>query len=496
MAEGDADLVPRAVFFRLFPSIALPMFLAAIDQTIVATALPAIAADLGNVEHVSWVVVAYLMATTIAAPIYGRLGDAYGRRSMLLGALGVFLTGSICCALAPSVEALAAARLLQGFGGGGLMTLSQALVGETVPPRQRGRFQGYLATVFLCSSTMGPLLGGLLAQHFGWRSVFLVNLPLVALAALLALRLTKPSAPGGRLGAVLDMPGVVIFSMAAPCVLLGLDALRQPTSAHLVAAAILLPLGALLVWLLLKWEARAAAPLLPIAFIRRPEIWRADAMALCHGATLISLVSFLPFYLQVVREVSPAESGLILLPLTGGIAIGSVITGQIMSRTGVTMMLSSIGMTLLAMGLFLLAIMLPQIPTNWLPLWFGLLSPLLGTVMPVVQITVQAAAGKAQLGAASSSVQLSRSLGAASGAAITGTLLFAAAAAIAGQGGLAAVVTLLESGPAGAARLGEAAAALARANLGIAFRIVLGVIGLYAATSAILAWSNPQRRVV
>jgi len=471
------------------------MFLAAIDQTIVATALPAIAADLGKVEYVSWVVVAYLMATTIAAPIYGRLGDAYGRRSMLLGALGVFLAGSLCCALARSVEALAAARLLQGFGGGGLMTLSQALVGETVPPRQRGRFQGYLATVFLCSSTLGPLLGGLLAEHFGWQSVFLVNLPLVGLAALLALRLARPSPPGGSLGKVLDIPGVVLFGMAAPCVLLGLDSLRQPTPTHLTTAALLLPLAAVLVWLLLKWEARATAPLLPIAFIRRPAIWRADAMALCHGATLISLISFLPFYLQVVRSVSPAESGLIMLPLTGGIAIGSVITGQIMSRTGVTMVISTVGMTLMATGLIALAIMLPVIPTHWLPLCFGLLSPLLGTVMPVVQMTVQSAAARTQLGAASSSVQLSRSLGAAGGAAISGTILFAAAAVMAGPGGLAAVVTLLEAGPTGIASLSAAATEAARIDLGVAFRVVLGVIGLYAAIAAVLARTNPQRSI-
>ncbi len=492
-ADDGAAQVPRAVFLRLFPSIALPMFLAAVDQTIVATALPAIAADLGQVERVSWVVVAFLIATTISAPVYGRLGDAYGRRRMLLVALVMLVAGSLLCAVAASVETLSAARAIQGFGAGGLMTLSQALIGETIPPRQRGRFQGYLATIFLCASTIGPLLGGLLAENFGWRSVFLANIPFGVLAVLLALRLDAGRAPGGRFGAVLDLPGVALFALAAPCALLGLESLRQPTPGHLATAAVLLPVAAALVWLLLKWEARVAAPLLPIALLRNPSVWRADALALCHGATMISLISFLPFYLQVVRGTTPVEAGLILLPLTGGIAVGALISGRIMARTGALMTLPTVGMALFATGLFALALALPVIPTGWLPVYFALLSPLLGTVMPVVQITVQLAAGGAQLGAAASSVALSRSLGAAMGAALTGTVLFAAAALIAGAGGMAAVVTLLESGS--GAGLTEAVLAVARVDLASAFRVALAVIAGYAACAALLAWTNPQRRV-
>ena len=156
----------------------LPMFLAVVDQTIVATALPAIAASLGGVERVSWVVVAYLVAGTIAAPVYGQLRDVYGGKRMMFVALGIFLAASVMCAMSTSIEMLAVARILQGLGGGGLMTLSQALIGETIPPRERARYQGYLAGVMVTSSTFGPVVGGLLTQHFGWRSVFLVNIPL------------------------------------------------------------------------------------------------------------------------------------------------------------------------------------------------------------------------------------------------------------------------------------------------------------------------------
>jgi len=156
---------PRAVFWTVFPSIMLPMFLAVADQTIVATALPAIASDLGDVERLSWVVVSYLIANTIAAPVYGRLGDSFGRRRMMLAALALFIAGSVLCALAPSIEFLTATRVLQGFGGGGLMTLSQALVGETISPRERGRYQGYLAGVMVGSSTFGPIAGGYLTSR-------------------------------------------------------------------------------------------------------------------------------------------------------------------------------------------------------------------------------------------------------------------------------------------------------------------------------------------
>src|SRR6185436_19583124 len=189
----EPDAPPSNLFFTVFPSIMLPMFLAVVDQTIVATALPAIAATLGSVERVSWVVVSYLIAATIAAPVYGQLRDVYGGKRVMFAALGVFLAGSVLCAVSTSVEMLALARVLQGLGVGGLMTLSQALIGETVPPRERARYQGYLASVMVTSSTFGPVAGGYLTHNFGWRSVFLVNLPLAVLAALLTLRLpTRP----------------------------------------------------------------------------------------------------------------------------------------------------------------------------------------------------------------------------------------------------------------------------------------------------------------
>src|SRR5579883_3662914 len=182
----------RRTFFAIFPSIMLPMFLAVVDQTIVATALPAIAADTGNVARASWIVVAYLVASTIAAPIYGRLGDTFGRRRLMFVALGVFIVASVACALSPTVELLTLARVLQGLGGGGLMTLSQALIGEAIPPRERARYQGYLAAIAVCANTFGPVAGGYLTEHFGWQSIFLVNVPIGLGGMALATRLPPP----------------------------------------------------------------------------------------------------------------------------------------------------------------------------------------------------------------------------------------------------------------------------------------------------------------
>src|SRR5215470_15917321 len=187
-AKDSSALVTtnRSAVLRVLPSIMLPMFLAVVDQTIVATALPVIGASIGNVQRVSWIVVAYLIASTIAAPAYGRLGDAFGRRRLMFVALSIFIVASVLCAVSPTIELLTAARVLQGLGGGGLMTLSQALIGETIPPRERGRYQGYLAAVAVCANTFGPVAGGYLTEHLGWQSIFLINVPIGIVALLLA----------------------------------------------------------------------------------------------------------------------------------------------------------------------------------------------------------------------------------------------------------------------------------------------------------------------
>ncbi len=221
-----APVAQQPGFFAVFPSIMLPMFLAVMDQTIVATALPAIAASTGRVERVSWIVISYLVAATIAAPIYGRLGDSFGRRRLMFWALAVFIVASILCAIAPTIELLALARALQGFGGGGLMTLSQALVGETIPPRERARYQGYLAAIAVCANSFGPVVGGYVTEQFGWRSIFLIDTTIALIAVLLARRLPdripeesdwKPDPAGLILFTIFVVTNGRSRSIRAPC---------------------------------------------------------------------------------------------------------------------------------------------------------------------------------------------------------------------------------------------------------------------------------------
>src|SRR2546421_2865807 len=222
LSAAAEPLSSRQAFLRVFPGVMVAMFLAAADQTILASALPTIAGSLGGLADLSWVVIAYLLAATIAAPLYGHLGDRFGRRRILLGALAVFTVASLACALAPTLLLLIAARAVQGLGGGGLMTLAQALIGEHVSPRERGRFSGYFATVFALASTSGPVLGAYLTEHLSWRAVFAINLPLGLIAALLAWRIPQAKIiRQGRFHA--DIIGALLFTMSALALLFALS---------------------------------------------------------------------------------------------------------------------------------------------------------------------------------------------------------------------------------------------------------------------------------
>jgi EmrB/QacA subfamily drug resistance transporter len=487
-----AGPTPRAQFLQVFPSIMLPMFLAVVDQTIVATALPAMAASFGAVERVSWVVTAYLIAITIAAPVYGRLGDAFGRRRLMLAALAIFMIASVLCALAPSIELLTAARVLQGLGGGGLMTLSQALIGETIPPRERGRYQGYLAAVVVTSSTFGPVAGGYLTQHLGWPSIFLVNLPIGVLAGLLVLRL--PPRPGDAANFRFDLLGLVLFVLFVSPLLLALERAQSWEAQALPGILALIACGLAALVLLLRHEARTPSPLLPLSLLRQPAIWRSDALAACHGATLVSLVTFLPIYLQVVRGVSAATSGLLLLPLTICVGLGSMITGRIVTRTGRTTIFPSYGLIVVTLSLVFLAFYAPQLSVPQLPLVFAWNALFMGTVMGVVQVTVQSVAGPAMLGAAAASVQFSRSVGAAFGTAAVATVLFATLAT--GERETASLfAVLVERGPDAMAALPAARQAAVQAEIAAAFRAAFLTMAAFAAAGLVLAWSIPVRRI-
>ena len=482
----------RTPFFTVFPSIMLPMFLAVADQTIVATALPAIAADFGDVERVSWVVVSYLIANTIAAPVYGRLGDSFGRRRTMLTALTLFIAGSVLCAAARNIEILTAMRIVQGFGGGGLMTLSQALVGEAIPPRERGRYQGYLAGISVTSSTFGPVAGGYLTQAFGWQAIFLVNVPLGLVAALLVLRLTARPADPRRTS--FDAPGLVLFTMFVSPVILALEQVQRMNARALPMVAGLLAFGLLSLCALIWQERHSNSPLIPPTLFREPSVWRSDGLAACHGAALVSLITFLPIYLRAVRGTSPAETGLLMLPLTFGIGIGSLVTGQLVTLTGRTAIFPSCGLTAATACLLFIAFWVPHLSLAELPWAFCLTTIFMGAVMGVVQVTVQAVAGQRLLGTGAAMVQFSRSVGAAFGTAAVAAALFSVLKA--GDPGIASLFgAIIDRGPDALATLPAARRAVIHAEIADAFRAAFVTVAAFTAIGASLAWSMPLRRV-
>lgn len=480
------------VFLTVFPSIMLPMFLAMIDQTIVAAALPAIAADFGSADQVSWIMVGYLVATTVAAPVYGRLGDVFGRKHLMFVALAFVSVASIICALAPRIEVLTLGRVLQGLGGGGLMALSQALVGETVLPRDRARYQGYLAAIAVTASTLGPVVGGLLTERFGWRAVFLANLPIAAIATVLVFRLPvrAPTAQAFRF----DLPGLVYFTIFIISTLLMLQNAQRLDADVLPLVISLLAVAVAAVILLVRREQRASAPLLPLALFRNPAIWRSDALAACHGAMVVSLLTFLPIYLRVVHGETPARIGLLLLPITVGIGIGSMATGTIVARTGRTAIIPSIGLIVVVSLLLILSLRSPYLSTTELSIILTPISLFMGTVMGVVQVTVQTASGPTMLGTGSASVQFSRSLGASVGTALVGLMLFAVLAGTDPQA-LALFDVLLQEGSSGAAAVPGPEQLVLHAEIARAFRAAFLVITGFGTAALALAWSIPLRRI-
>lgn len=477
-------------FFILFPSIVLPMFMAIIDQTIVTTALPQIAGSLGHVDRISWIIVAYLCATTIAAPIYGRLGDLLGRRRFLLVALSVFLVASVGCAMASNLTFLIAGRVLQGLGGGGLLTLSQALIGEAVKPADRVVYQGYLAFVAVCSSTLGPVLGGLLTEYFGWRSIFLINLPLGVAAVLLALKL--PKRPGSATTFAFDWPGTATFVVLVTSLLLLLREVGRLDYEALPVILSLFVVAAVSAVLFAKLERRAPVPLLPLALFRDASIVRSNTLAACHGAVLVSLLTFVPIYLRVMLGMSPSEIGVLLLPMTIGVGCGSIMTSRLVKLSGRTAIFPSCGLMLATTTLIFVAWDIDGLEATQLSWILGLNSLLMGTVMQVVQLTVQSAASHDMLGSAAGSVQFSRSLGAAFGTAMVSALLFAVL-----RGGnadaLHVFTSALTEGPEGIEEV--AGTSLAGATLVTAFSAAFLLIAVFSALGSIAAWSLPIRRL-
>ena len=482
----------RSLFLTVFPPIMLPMFLAVADQTIVATALPAIASSLGEIERASWVVVSYLIANTIAAPVYGRLGDTFGRRWMMFVALGIFMLGSVLCALAPNIEWLTVFRVLQGFGGGGLMTLSQALIGKSIPPRERGRYQGYLAGIAVSSNTFGPVAGGYLTQAFGWQSIFLINIPLGLLAFLFVFRI--PGRQGDRRRTTFNSPGLVLFIFFVGPVILALEQVQRMQLSALPLALGLLAFG-LVSFGLLTWQERlTTSPLIPPLLFKQASIWRSDAMAACHGAALVSLITFLPIYLRAVRGASPVRDRPDPAAADGRHRNRLDATGQLVTRTGYTAVFPTYGLMSATVGLVILAFATPHLSTAGLAWSFCGIALFMGTVMGVVQVTVQAVSGPRLLGTGAAMVQFSRSVGAAFGTATVAAILFSILT-VTDRDTANLFGMIIERGPEALATLAPAREAVVQGEIGDAFRAAFLSIAMFTGIGTWMAWTMPMRRL-
>ncbi|MCW2953332.1 MAG: drug resistance transporter, EmrB/QacA subfamily [Conexibacter sp.] len=404
----------------IFAGLMLALLLASLDQTIVATALPTIVGDLGGLNHISWVTTAYLLASTASTPLYGKLGDLYGRKRVFQAAIGIFLVASALCGLSQSMLELILFRALQGLGGGGLIVGAMAIVGDIVPPRERGRYQGLFGAVFGVSSVIGPLLGGFFVENLSWRWIFYVNLPIGAVALVVISAVMPPAAEHVRHR--VDYLGTALMTAGVSCLILflSLGGSTQPWgSPRSIALAVA---GVVLSSLFVLVERRAEEPILPLRLFGNRVFAVASAIGFIVGFGMFGAITFLPLFLQVVNGASPTGSGLQLLPLMAGLLLTSIGSGQIISRTGRYKVFPIMGTALMAVGFVLLSRMhvgttTLQRSASMLVLGLGL-----GMVMQVLVLAVQNAVDYEDLGVATSGATFFRSIGGSFGVAIFGAI--------------------------------------------------------------------------
>jgi EmrB/QacA subfamily drug resistance transporter len=437
-AEPDLPRFSHAEIKRVIVGILLCMLLAAIDQTVVVPAVPAIAADLGSFDHLAWIVSAYLLTSTAATPIYGKLSDVHGRRALLIPAIVIFVAASCFCALAQTLTELIAARALQGIGGAGLMAMAQSAIADVVAPRERGRYQGYMAGTWGVASVFGPILGGWMTDALSWRWIFWINLPIGILATILSNRALKMLRPrGGNLR--IDYAGAALLTGVITCFLLLMSwggteyAWTAPPMLGMAAATLVL------LALLVVRERLAPDPLLPPRLFASRAVTSGIAISAACSGVIFGTTFLLPLFFQLARGADAATSGTMIVPFLGTNTLGAILSGQLCRRFGKTRGIMLSGLAPAMLGFALLATAGPGTSAGLLIVYMALVGLTIGVCMPASLVTVQSAAERRDVGAATGAMLFLRAMGGAFGSTLVGALLTGRFAASLAASGLPAI---------------------------------------------------------